>query len=73
VPTIKVYGWQGWRPESPASPNGGHQTREILATTSVAAVLRITGISRADYSYEGDTTGNPEEIAQAMSDPGVNY
>jgi hypothetical protein len=69
----EVYGWLGWRLESSSSPNGGHQTRELLAASSVAEVLRRTGISRSVYELQGDTTGNAEEIALAMSRPGVNF
>jgi hypothetical protein len=70
---LHVYGWLGWRLECPPGANGGRQTREVIAATSVAEVLRKTETRRSDYALQGDITANPEEVVLAMSRPGVNF
>lgn len=70
---LKVYGWIGWRNEAKLAPNGSHQTREIVAAHSVAEVLRIAGITRSEYGYSGSETGNDEELAVALAEPGVVF
>jgi len=67
---LKVYGWQGHRYECPPSANGSKQTREICAAPSIAQIMRDTGQTRADL-FNICETGNDEEIAQAMSEPGT--
>ncbi len=69
---LKVYGWTGWRNECPPSANGGKQTREIVAARSKAEVYRITGDRVSDH-WCICTTGNEEEIAVAMSNPGTVF
>lgn len=76
---LKVYDWQGWRPEAPAAPNGYRQTREVCAAPSMAALLRALK-SRGRYTrkYMNDYGGvtEPEEypdhefVKTAMSEPG---
>lgn len=61
---MKVYGWRGHR---------GKQTREIVAARSAAEVRRITGMSRGDWEFSGCETGNDEEIALAMTKPGIVF
>jgi hypothetical protein len=68
---LKVYGWTNWRNECPRAPNGGRQTREICAAPSKAAAERALG-ERIPQGF-GGITGNDEEIAQAMSEPGVVF
>ena len=62
--TQKVYGWRGFR---------GHQTREIMAATSAAEVMRRTGLSRATWEWSGGETRNPEEVQQASTKPGTVF
>lgn len=57
-PRMKVY-----------SGNLGGQREAIMACSSLKEFFAATGISR-DY---GGETGNPEQIAQAMSAPGVPF
>lgn len=70
---LKVYGWQGDRRECPPQRNGGHQTREICAARSQAAVARIAGERGPWALFNLTETGNAIEIAQAMSRPGVIF
>ena len=70
---LKVYGWSGWRAEAKPAANGSRQTREIAAAKSVAEILRITGMTRADWKWSGGETGNDEEIQLAMSEPGTVF
>lgn len=76
---LKVFGWQGWRTECPAAANGSHATREIVAATSKADAARKAGaLSRSGRPapqslFNFGETGNPAEIAQAMSAPGTVF
>lgn len=69
---LKVYGWTGHRFECPPAPNGSHQTREIVAASSVAEVMRLSGRRRSGL-FNICETGNDEEIATAMAEPGVVF
>lgn len=40
---LKVYGWQGHRSACPPAPNGGKQTREVVAATSQREAARCAG------------------------------
>lgn len=69
--TLKVYGWTGYDPQNVEGHN--KQTREIVAAHSIAEVTRIADITRYEFNTYGSETGNSEEIALAMSDPGVVF
>ena len=71
--SLRVFGYMSQRSESRPAPNGGRQTREIMAAHSVAEVLRTRGLARAEFDRFGSETGNPIEIALAMSQPGVIF
>lgn len=65
---LKVYGWTGTK------NSGIHpQSRNIIAATSIAEVLRLTGTKRSFYNWSGSETQNPREVAKAMSKPGVMF
>jgi hypothetical protein len=70
---LKVYGWTGYRTEAEASPNGMQQTREIVAATSVAQVMRISGKTRHYLTNYGGETGNTEELRVALAEPGIIF
>lgn len=71
---LKVYGWQGYRiKECPPAPNGSHSTREICAATSMAAVARAAGEDHPRRLFNLGETGNNEEIAKALAEPGVVF
>jgi hypothetical protein len=70
---MKVYGWQGWRGECPAAPNGSHQTREICAAKSAAAVARVVGVKSPARLFNFCETGNAREIEIATAEPGVVF
>jgi hypothetical protein len=69
---LKVYGWTGYRLECPPAPNGNHQTREVVAAASMAAAARAAG-ERSPRQMDMCESGNDEDIAQAMSKPGVVF
>lgn len=66
--TLKVYAWSSFRR---SAPGPHHQTREIVAARSMAAVARMTG--HLDYRsiHNLCETGNAEEIKVALAKPGV--
>lgn len=64
---LKVYAWTGMG----AGAMG--QVRCIMAASSVAEVLRQTGLTRADWHHSGDETMNDEELAIALAEPGVKF
>lgn len=68
---LHVYGWQGWRTECPAAPNGGRQTREVCAAHSKAEAARVAGKKWAHQLFNFGETGNEQDIAAAMAQPGV--
>lgn len=72
---LKVYGWTSCRNECPAAPNGTQQTREVVAAFSWAAAHRATGKrdSMGQMHNYGGVTGNAEEVALAMSEPGTVF
>ena len=70
---LKVYGWQSFRPECRSDNNGNHQTREIVAAPSMAAVARIVGVKYPRQLFNLCETGNPKEHRIAMSEPGVVF
>ncbi len=60
---LKVYGW---------NHEGRH--RVIVAATSWKKAVVAVPYTRAEYArIYGAVTGNAEEIAQAMSEPGVAF
>lgn len=63
---LTVYGWTGYTRDNV-------QVREILAARSVTEALRISGRSRADWKHSGTVTGNEDEIAIALAEPGVIF
>lgn len=70
---MNVYGWIGYRPEARPAPNGSRQTREIVAARSVTEVMRLTGRTRRELTWNGDWTSNAEEIRVASAEPGVVF
>ena len=70
---LKVYGFTKWRAAAIPAPNGNRQTRNVVAAHSVAEVMRLADMSRNDYNLSGSETGNADEIAVAMSEPGVVF
>ena len=70
---LRVYGYTGYRDECPATPNGHHQTREIVAVRSRAEAARITGKTALFLKNYGCWTGNQEEIDTATAEPGVVF
>lgn len=69
---LKVYGWQSFR--NGTLPNGRKfygQTREIMAAPSAAEVMRVTGMTRSEWTHSGCETGNEHEVELAMAFPGV--
>lgn len=66
---LKVYGWTGINSSNPVH----RQSRNIIAATSIAEAMRLTGTKRSFYNWSGSETHSPEEIAQAMSKPGVMF
>lgn len=70
---LKVYGWEGWRNECPAARNGNRQTREVVACKSKMAVARVAGVNRPVQLFNLDETGNEQDIAAAMSEPGTLF
>ncbi len=70
---LKVFGWQGWRPECPSAPNGSKQTREVVAAKSKAEVARIAGKEYPGQLFNLGETGNSLELQLALSKPGVIF
>lgn len=70
---LKVYGFLASHPDAIYGPNGSQQTRNVVAAHSVDEVLRLANITRSHYNWSGATTGNPREIAIAMTEPGVVF
>jgi len=76
---MRVYGWQGHRRECPPAPNGGRQTREIVAAATKAAAARAAGAlspaGRADprQMWNLCEAGNARELATARAEPGCVF
>lgn len=70
--SVKVYGWYGHRRECPPAANGSRQTREIVAASSIAGAMRLTGERRSNL-WDICETGNQHEIETAMAEPGVVF
>lgn len=62
---LRVYGWRGYRLAV--------QTREVMAATSKKKVREIAGIFHTGPLSEICETGSEEEVAQAMTEPGVVF
>jgi hypothetical protein len=58
---LKVYGWT----DSARYEGEMHQCRFITAAHSVAEVLRVAGITRSTYAFQGSQTWNDEELMVA--------
>jgi hypothetical protein len=67
---VRVYGWQGHRHDAPGNH---HQTREICAALSMAAVARVAGVKYTRDLFNLCETGNAAEVAKATSEPGVIF
>lgn len=65
---LKVYGWTGTN-----FSESSRQSRNIIAATSVAEALRLSGTKRSFYNWSGGETRSPKEVAKAMSKPGVMF
>jgi hypothetical protein len=63
---LKIYSYQGYRRECPPAPNGSRQTSEVVAAYSKAQVKAIAGVPPSEIHE----TGNNEDIAKALSEPG---
>jgi hypothetical protein len=61
---LKVYGWSSFR--------NGKQTREVMAATSMTAVINAHKHSKPSRAYMGET-GNRAEVEAAMSKPGAIF
>jgi len=72
---LKVYGWIGMRPSSEQENwrEFGSQARYIVAAHSVAEVCRLANITRSAYNWTGRETGNNDEVATAMTEPGTVF
>lgn len=66
---MKTFGWRGHY----AKGGNSRQGRYIMAASSVAAVLRATGMTRYQFNLEGCETGNDGEIAKANEKPGTIF
>jgi hypothetical protein len=66
---LKVYGWQGCRQKAP----GSKQTYEIVAAPSKAAAARAAGYVAPRQMFNLCETGNDDDVAQALSEPGVVF
>ena len=70
---FKVYGWRGWRNECEPAPNGSHQTREIVAATSLAAAARAAG-EKGPWALDCvSETGNAQELDVALGSPNTVF
>lgn len=69
---LKVYRWQGFRSECPATANGLSQTEEIMAASSMAEVYSLVGRTRSHFFNIGET-GNKEQVRVAMAEPRVVF
>lgn len=67
---MKVYSWQGYRIEAGTHHN---DTREIVAAKSKAAAARAAGESDPRRLFNFGETWNKDDIAQALSAPGVVF
>lgn len=70
---LKVYGWGGLRKEAQNDFNHHGQTREIIAATSMAEVMRLTGLTRTACNHGVCETKNRVELEVAMAEPGVQF
>lgn len=70
---LKVYSWIYYRHELPARPNGNKQSREVVAAHSVAEVLRLAGITRSEYNWNGGPHASPFATKLALSEPGTVF
>lgn len=70
---LKVYAWQGHRPGAHPDTPWNNCTTEVCAAPTVAAVLRATGNTRRSQLFNLGTTGNENDIAVAMAEPGVVF
>ncbi len=66
----KVFGWLGRRR---ACKTHTHQTREIAAAASKAAVARLAGYANSRSMFNLAETGNAAEVAIATRTPGVVF
>ncbi len=74
---LKVYAWQDYcsneERETLDLRSWITQVRAIVAAPSKAAAARAGGFDRPSQAFNLGETGNSEEIAQAMSEPGVVF
>jgi hypothetical protein len=70
---LKVFSWMGHRYDCPAAANGGRQTQEIVAASSMAAAARAAGVQRPRQLDNLTETSNDSDVAQAMSEPGTVF
>ncbi len=62
---LKVYGWPHY-----GSINGDRKDRAIMAAPSGAAVARALGMKTASQVFNLSETGNDDDIATALAQPG---
>jgi hypothetical protein len=62
---LRVYGWEGFRT---GARNG---TREIVAARSQAEAARRAGVGAPRNLFNLCETGNRDEIAEALAQPGT--
>lgn len=65
---LKVYSWQGFRPEAPGTHR---QTYEVVAARSAAEAARLAGKKRPSALFNFDETGWEPAVEAAMAHPGV--
>jgi hypothetical protein len=68
---MKVYGTMLLA--APGWPTECRQPRVVVAAKTKAEAARAMGITVYAFGQYGGVTGNPEEIAAAMSRPGVPF
>jgi len=67
---LRVYGWIGFRSECQTN---SRQTREIVAASSRAAAARIAGARSPRQLFNLSETGNADELATALAEPGAVF
>jgi len=67
---LRVFGWESFRRECGTHR---HQTREICAAPSMAAVARAAGETSPRRLFALCETGNTEEVEIALAMPGIVF
>lgn len=70
---MKVYGCTLWIHNGPAEPNGNRQRRCVVAARNQRSAAEAMFISLNYLREHGGETGNAEEQAVALAEPGVVF